>query len=416
MALTINTIKKTLLNWKERFFPERQLFVRSQGHVRFITLKSSVQISATFIAIVAFAWSMMVTVRYLTRDLLVESQQSQITALHQENDALNADFDAISQDMQKKAEELEKRQQFLAESVESIAKKEPVAPTTIDTSTQADTQDRQDKQASDTSFLEKIIGTGSANASNDMDRRSRLQQVENTFLNINKNQQILAEKLVNQTNQSLSFIDETLEETPLNIANITKNAEENFVAMGGPLDPIINFTPIFAPSDADNMVKLRDNLLRLEIATSALQSFPTGEPAEAYYISSQYGVRTDPFTKQKARHPGLDMAGWPGTAIWATNDGIVIKAGTWGAYGQMVEIDHGNGIHTRYGHMKKLHVKKGDTVKKGQHIGDMGKTGRATSSHLHYEIWYDDKVHDPLPFLKAADNVRKIQGRYDKKQ
>ena len=79
----------------------------------------------------------------------------------------------------------------------------------------------------------------------------------------------------------------------------------------------------------------------------------------------------------------------------------------------MVEIDHGNGFHTRYGHMKKLHVKKGDKVNIGQRIGDMGKTGRATSSHLHYEIWFEGEVRDPLPFIKAADDVRKIQGRYE---
>jgi murein DD-endopeptidase MepM/ murein hydrolase activator NlpD len=80
----------------------------------------------------------------------------------------------------------------------------------------------------------------------------------------------------------------------------------------------------------------------------------------------------------------------------------------------MVEIEHGNGFRTRYGHMRKLRVKKGEEVTVGTRVGDMGKTGRVTGTHLHYEIWFDGKVRDPMPFLKAANDVLKIQGRDEK--
>ena len=85
-----------------------------------------------------------------------------------------------------------------------------------------------------------------------------------------------------------------------------------------------------------------------------------------------------------------------------------MRARWYGAYGNMVEIDHGNGFKTRYGHMRKLAVKEGDVITKGETIGYMGKTGRVTDTHLHFEVWYKGKLHDPLPFLEAAHAVQDI--------
>ena len=103
-------------------------------------------------------------------------------------------------------------------------------------------------------------------------------------------------------------------------------------------------------------------------------------------------------------HAGIDLAGPVGTPIHATADGIVVRAG-WnsGGYGNLVEIDHGRGIITRYGHMSSMSVKSGARVSRGQVIGRMGSTGRSTGSHLHYEVRIDDRPVNPIPFMRSTD-------------
>ena len=136
---------------------------------------------------------------------------------------------------------------------------------------------------------------------------------------------------------------------------------------------------------------------------------PIGDPADEYYLSSRFGPRTDPIRGVPATHPGLDMAGWPGTFIRSTASGTVVKSGTWGPYGNMIEIDHGNGFKTRYGHMRKLKVSVGDLVTRDQAIGEMGCSGRCTGTHLHYEVWFDTQLQDPFPYTKVTENVLEIE-------
>ena len=126
---------------------------------------------------------------------------------------------------------------------------------------------------------------------------------------------------------------------------------------------------------------------------------PSGEVAEQGLLSSKFGRRIDPFTGKWEQHKGIDIAGKEGSAIMALGDGVVIWAGPRQGYGNLVEIDHGRGYITRYGHNKKLLVKAGDTVKKGQTIARMGSTGRSTGPHVHIEVVQNDKQVDPSKFL-----------------
>ena len=140
-----------------------------------------------------------------------------------------------------------------------------------------------------------------------------------------------------------------------------------------------------------------------------LLSLPSTEPADNYYISSRFGLRRDPFRKTRSMHYGLDLAGWRGEPVRAVAAGRVVHAGRAPAYGLMVEIDHGNGYRTRYGHMLRVLVRKGQEVKPGMRIGLIGSTGRSTGTHLHWEVWQNGEPVDPLPFLKATDDVRTLQ-------
>lgn len=126
---------------------------------------------------------------------------------------------------------------------------------------------------------------------------------------------------------------------------------------------------------------------------------PVGWPLKGGYVSSRFGKRIDPFTKRVTFHAGVDIASPKGTPFIAMADGIVTYSGKRAGYGNLVEIDHGNGRSTRYGHASALLVAKGDYVKKGQKIGLVGNTGRSTGSHLHFEVLNSGKQVNPKQYL-----------------
>src|ERR1700726_1958345 len=129
------------------------------------------------------------------------------------------------------------------------------------------------------------------------------------------------------------------------------------------------------------------------------QVYPEGRPVQDGWISSYFGRRADPFTGYSAVHKGLDFAGPEGTKVTSVAAGLVTFAGERAGYGEMVEINHGNGLATRYCHNEKILVKQGDMVRKGQEVALMGSTGRSTGPHLHFEVLKNGTQVDPLRFI-----------------
>jgi murein DD-endopeptidase MepM/ murein hydrolase activator NlpD len=129
------------------------------------------------------------------------------------------------------------------------------------------------------------------------------------------------------------------------------------------------------------------------------QSELAGRPVGKGWLSSYYGVRKDPFTGRPSMHKGIDFAGKEGEDVIATGAGVVTWSGSRYGYGNLVEIDHGNGLRTRYGHNAELIVAVGDVVTKGQGIALVGNTGRSTGAHVHYEVLKNGQQIDPLPFI-----------------
>jgi murein DD-endopeptidase MepM/ murein hydrolase activator NlpD len=124
-----------------------------------------------------------------------------------------------------------------------------------------------------------------------------------------------------------------------------------------------------------------------------------GKPISSGWLSSYYGIRKDPFNGLPSMHKGLDFAGKEGEPVVATGAGMITWSGSRYGYGNLVEIDHGDGLVTRYGHNKEVNVKIGDVVTKGQTIAEMGNTGRSTGAHVHYEVIRKGKQQDPLPYV-----------------
>ena len=130
-----------------------------------------------------------------------------------------------------------------------------------------------------------------------------------------------------------------------------------------------------------------------------VERYISGRPIKKGWMSSFYGERNDPFTGKPAWHGGVDFAGKEGDKIYSTAAGVVSWVGDRYGYGLLVEINHGDGLVTRYGHNKSALVKKGDVVSKGQAISVMGNTGRSTGAHVHYEVIKNNRTVNPLPFV-----------------
>lgn len=172
--------------------------------------------------------------------------------------------------------------------------------------------------------------------------------------------------------------------------------------MGGPFESAGN--PTFKA--------LFNSWKKLDQLQDGVIAIPSAKPVTTAEFTSSFGVRSDPFRGSAAMHPGIDLAGPLGTPIYATADGTVLRSG-WnsGGYGNLVEIDHGRGITTRFGHLSAVLVKPGEHVSRGELIGRMGSTGRSTGSHLHYEVRIDGRAVNPIPFMKSTDYVLAMQRR-----
>jgi murein DD-endopeptidase MepM/ murein hydrolase activator NlpD len=175
-------------------------------------------------------------------------------------------------------------------------------------------------------------------------------------------------------------------------------------AMGGPFIPAPMAKDAFGFERQLHRIRTaRAQIVRL---TRTIGSVPVRKPVDGdIEPASGFGVRMDPFTSSPAMHTGLDLHGETGDPVRATADGKVTTAGWSGGYGRVVDIDHGNGLSTRYGHLSSIDVRVGQSIRTGQIIGKIGSTGRSTGPHLHYETRVRGEAVDPNKFLRAGQKL-----------
>jgi murein DD-endopeptidase MepM/ murein hydrolase activator NlpD len=177
----------------------------------------------------------------------------------------------------------------------------------------------------------------------------------------------------------------------------------NTADVGGPFIPM-KLDPKASPFEA-HVARLQDELLAADTLQRVLPYLPLRRPLPEIVRTSGFGPRIDPFVGRMAMHTGLDLRGRYGAPVRATASGRIDFAGYNGGYGNMVDIDHGNGLVTRYGHMSSIAVKEGESVRAGDVIGYVGSTGRSTGPHLHYEVRLDDTPVNPNKFLRAGAQI-----------
>ena len=212
--------------------------------------------------------------------------------------------------------------------------------------------------------------------------------------------QVILHNLLNDLRNKTQRVEERI--AALGIAMDTSKPE----AMGGPFIP--------ATSDMSHD-KLAEDAEKVELALDYFMQLkrnvyklPISHPLPTGHLSSPFGIRKDPFLNRMSMHAGIDIADEYGSIIRSAGQGTVVYAGSRAGYGRMVEVDHGNGVTSRYGHMSKVLAKKGEKVTKGSILGKVGSSGRSTGPHLHFETRIRNKAVNPYSFLIAGQELRKL--------
>lgn len=407
---------KTPPLWK-RLFPPRQIYFRTHGEVRFIALSPALQQTAAVLGMAALLWVTFASAQVLMEDEIMAAKDQRISVLKQQNQAREADLSRLQSEVLRRAEALEERQQYL----QSLMEMDPTGrierpglppvygPPAEAREDGATTPDRG-ASAADPGGAGLLIRAASADGPAPADEFEAF--IARRLARIEGGQQVTAGALAEFAATRLTEADDMLAPFKLKAADLARVSaleEEDFTAQGGPFIPFEDRAKAADSAPPAVFASLHERWMQMLRVYAGLKSIPLNTPLEDFYISSNFGRRTDPITKQPGWHPGIDLAGWPGTRISTPNAGTVSKAGVWGSYGKMVEIDHGNGFSTRYGHLRKVTVNRGQRLSAGDVIGEMGCTGRCTDTHLHYEVIFNGKLRNPKPFLEAPQDVQQKQ-------
>jgi len=362
------------------FFPEREFYVRSEGRVRFIKISSGFQIAAAaFATLLGLAWlvtmAIMAATQYttererlalLTREASVENAETRVTAYRKGVDAVAADLD--------------RRQEFLEQMVSAHFGDLPQDAKQGET-----VSDSKDEALRTVAKVSMVLPEAAALA--------RLEARQLAFV----------EGLTRLANRRSTKAAAAIRKLGLN-PNAMIALANGREAKGGPL---IRLSTSSDGSLDPRFERLGLSLARLDALERSLARIPQVLPARLEFISSGFGYRRDPFTGGAAFHAGLDFRGPRGAPIYAAAKGRVSFAGRRHGYGNCIEIDHGNGLMTRYAHMSRFRAHVGDKIAAGDVIGAIGSTGRSTGPHLHFEVRINGRPVNPRPFLKAVPHVLK---------
>lgn len=241
-----------------------------------------------------------------------------------------------------------------------------------------------------------------ASASPEPESASEADRADRLFVSINRSLRAIEADQVSELRTLTDNVWTTIDAIgeAVQAAGLTLDVGDGKSGAGGPLiadNPAGDFH-----ADVEELDAALD---KLDQARAVARQVPLANPAPGVDLSSPFGSRTDPLLGTPAFHSGLDFRTPFGTAIHATASGKVVKAGWNGGYGQMVEIDHGGGLTTRYAHLSDVAVNDGERVVAGEVIGKAGSTGRSTGPHLHYEVRRKGDAVDPLRFLKAGKRI-----------
>ena len=403
----INDVFGELRSRVLQHFPERQLYLRSGGEVKYYVFGTKMQMAIVGGLIAVAAWCLFTMFNLIWGYNPMRAPAQEIKRVEARYQRLLADAQAkesnarlMLNEQRQSFEQMAKNLNEKHETISQIFKNEN-SPASLPSSTVNYAGNRvliapTVRDAAPRSSRSSIIKNKSLDTGMDIDlSMNNLDDTQNAILvsaEIDTLDRIeRGRAIIRATDLS---VDTVLNESPF--------------GKGGPYIDLDDNPNLNAESGFNSRVEtIKARVAEAAAIDEALNSMPLGHPVGAKtYRTSSYGLRKDPFTKRPTFHGGIDFGGQRNTAIVAAADGKVVSAGRNGPLGKYVKIDHGHGFVTRYGHMHKLNVKRGQIVKKGDKIGGMGSTGRSTATHLHYEIHFQGRSYDPGKFLKAGHYVQ----------
>ncbi|UTS80724.1 hypothetical protein OL67_001794 [Phaeobacter piscinae] len=429
----------------ERRFPERRVFLKSDSDTRFIRLRSETQLIAFAGMALLVAWSIVATAIVLmdsigSGNFREQAKRDQMTyrarlnALSSERDdraaealaaqeRFNAALTQISS-MQSELLASETRRRELETGIEVIqttlrqtmkdreTARDALAALKQETAADSPAQMMAVSAPVQMEFMADALAETAAqrdqieaNAQSALEQRDAL-ELELRLLD-ERNDQIFRQ-LEEAMEVSVAPLDKMFRSAGMPTDRILEQVRRGYSGQGGPLSPLALSTRGEEPTREELRANdLLRQMNKLNLYRLAAQKAPFASPVNMNLVrrSSGFGYRRDPKTGGRRLHKGSDFAGRTGTDIFATADGVVTHAGWQSGYGKLVTIQHAFGIETKYAHNSKLRVKVGQRVSRGDHIADMGNTGRSTGTHLHYEVRVNGNPVNPMIYIKAARNV-----------
>jgi len=359
-------------------FPEREIFLRSGGAVRFVRISTRVQMAGAAAALALLGGWGALTVRMATSQAGIDAERAAIAARSQAVSKGEASVSRYRQSVDEVARDLEQRQRFLEDNMKSLtagqAASAPVDAKVKDNPADAAAAKAEGKRIS-------MLPGGQ--------RLAAIQQ----------RQRAMALTLTAVAQARGDAAERAIRAFGINPSTVTSGAQ------GGPYIPWRGQKDEITPELAD----MSAAIARLDVLQTTLAAMPSGKPTAAPMLTSSFGYRRDPFNGHAAFHAGLDFPGRYGQPILAAAAGRIAYVGQRQGYGNVVEVDHGHGIMTRYAHLSGFTGRVGQQVERGQQVGRMGSTGRSTGTHLHFEVRLHDQPINPRRFLEADPHVLEVQ-------
>jgi murein DD-endopeptidase MepM/ murein hydrolase activator NlpD len=334
--------------------------------------------------------------RFNTALAQVSSMQSELLASEDERKELERGIDVIQATLRRT---MNQREALKTELEVIVSKLDTESGIISSTSTASGVSNAMDYVNDTLEDVARERDSANARALQAQSQTSGL-ELEIQFLEEKANQ--IFRQLEDAMTISVKPLDKMFRNAGLDTNRLLKQIRRGYSGQGGAMSPISFHQNELGPSDitVDRANSILAQLDRLNIYRIAAEKAPFSMPLKgSFRFTSGYGPRWGQM------HRGTDFAARSGTPIYATADGVVARAEWWGGYGRVVYIKHAFGIETRYAHLAKIRVKKGQRVSRGQKIGDMGNSGKSTGTHLHYEVRVDGKDVNPMIYIKAGRDV-----------
>lgn len=390
-----------------RTFPERQFIHRTGGRVDYFILSTRVQIMIVTAAFLLSAWFLFTFISVLWGQSPLRSSTKELMVQKAQYESYLVDLEAQEQDARQLLIKQQTQFELAAKHFEdkhntivNMITQGGIAPTKeeLNPTKYASSEILMSPMISDVVKRHPRISFGEQSS------LTTGTLLDVSLINLEMEQNKILKSGENKIQNRIETARAILRSTGIPLEKILENGNGG---MGGPLIEIGENKQIKLGTFLPRLDGIKARSVEVAALEQALTSIPLAFPIDAEnYLTSAYGIRKDPFTKRSTMHSGMDIASYRLAPIVSTADGKVKFVGRRSGYGRVVEIDHGHGFKTRYAHLEKTFVKRGQQIEKGEKIAGMGSSGRSTSTHLHYEVLFEDRTYNPKLFMKAGQYVQ----------